>query len=407
MWLRTTGEANKLRKKFAIRVTGYGRLLSIFSVYESISNWCPKMVDERIEKLAKLCVNYSVEVKPKEKVLIQGSEQAFPLIHEIYKECLLKGAHPTVFPNLDLQYTFFKYAKDEQVRFVSPIEKFVAENTDVTIGIFCEPNPKRLTNIDPEKVSLRAASRKELSQIFFKRVEEGTLRWTGLPYPIAAQAQEAAMSLEEYEDFVYSSCFVDKPDPVEEWRKVHMQQEKASNFLNKVSEIHLVGEDTDITFNVKGRRWINCSGRENMPDGEIFTGPLENSVNGTIRFTYPGLVSGREIEDIRLTFKNGKVAEASAAKGDDLLQQLLKIEGADRLGETAIGTNYGITKFTKNMLFDEKMGGTIHMAIGNSYPETGGVNESAIHWDILKDMKKNGEIYADNKLFYKNGKFII
>ena len=215
------------------------------------------------------------------------------------------------------------------------------------------------------------------------------------------------MSLEEYEDFVYTSCFVDKPNPVEEWRKVHTQQEKASNFLNSVSEIHLVGEDTDITFNVKGRKWINCSGRENMPDGEIFTGPLENSVDGTIRFTYPGLVSGREIEDIRLTFKNGKVAEASAAKGDDLLQQLLKIEGADRLGETAIGTNYGITKFTKNMLFDEKMGGTIHMAIGNSYPETGGVNKSAIHWDILKDMKKNGEIYADNKLFYKNGKFII
>jgi aminopeptidase len=144
-----------------------------------------------------------------------------------------------------------------------------------------------------------------------------------------------------------------------------------------------------------------------MPDGEVFTGPIENSANGTIRFTFPGIFSSREIEDIKLTFKDGRVVKASAAKGDDFLQQTLKIEGANRLGETAIGTNYGITRFTKNMLFDEKMGGTVHMALGNSYPESGGKNTSAIHWDILKDMQKDGEIYADGKLFYKNGKFLI
>ena len=365
------------------------------------------MVDERIEKLAQLSVHYSVNVKPREKVLIQGTEQALPLINELYKECLLADAYPTVMPNLDVQYTFYKYAKEHQLKFVSPLEKFMLENIDVSIGIFCEPNPKGLSNIDPNRIRMRTASRKELAGIFFKRVAEGKLRWTGLPHPIDSQAQEASMSLEEYEDFVYSSCLVDREDPITEWKKVYQQQQKICDFLNQASEIHIIGEDTDLTFNVKGRKWINCSGKENMPDGEVFTGPIEDSVNGTIRFTFPGIVSGREVEDIKLSFKDGKVVKASAAKGDELLQQLLKVEGTERVGETAIGTNYGITKFTKSMLFDEKMGGTIHMALGNSYPESGGKNESAIHWDILKDMKKDGEIYADDKLFYKNGKFLI
>lgn len=365
------------------------------------------MVDPRIEKLAKLCVHYSVNLKPKEKVLIQGHPSAFPLINEIYKECLLSDAYPLTYGNLDLTYTFYKYAKEHQLKFVSPFEKFLAENIDVTIRVYCDPNPKKLTNITPEKVKTHAAARKELMEIFNKRTSEGKLRWTLLPYPIRAQAQEASMSLTEYEDFVYASCLVDKEDPIAEWKKIHQRQEKICEFLNKVNEIHITGEDTDLTFNVKGRKWINCSGEENMPDGEVFTAPIENSANGTIRFTFPGIVAGREVEDIKLTFKDGKVVDASAVKGNELLQQILKIEGANRIGEAAIGTNYAITRFTKNMLFDEKMGGTIHIALGNSYPESGGLNKSAIHWDILKDMKKDGEIYADNELFYKNGKFLI
>lgn len=365
------------------------------------------MVDPRIEKLAKLCVHYSVEVKPEEKVLVQGSESAFPLINEIYKECLLSDAYPLIMANLDVAYTFFKYAKEHQLKFVSPFERFMVENIDVRVGVYCEPNPKRLTNIEPSRIRMHAASRRELSEIFHKRVAEGKLRWTVLPYPINAQAQEASMSLAEYEDFVYSSCLLDKENPIAEWKKIHQQQEKICEFLNQADKIHIIGEDTDLTFNVKGRKWINCSGKENMPDGEVFTAPIENSANGTVRFTFPGIVAGREVEDITLTFKDGEVVKASAAKGDELLQQLLKIEGADRIGEASIGTNYAITKFTKNMLFDEKMGGTIHIALGNSYPESGGLNKSAIHWDILKDMKKDGEIYADSKLLYKNGKFLI
>lgn len=365
------------------------------------------MVDQRIQKLAHLCVHYSVDVKAHEFVLIQGSELAFPLINELYKECLLSDAYPMVLANLDTQYTFYKYAKDHQLEYVSPVQKFIGENTDVSISIFCEPNPKGLSTVDPARMRIRAASRKELADIFFRRVAEGKLRWNGLPYPISAQAQEAAMSLEEYEDFVYNSCLLDREDPVKEWKSIHQQQQGICEFLNQEKQIRVVGEDTDLTFDVDGRRWINCSGSENMPDGEIFTGPIENSTNGTIRFTFPGIFSGREVEDIELTFKDGRVVKASAEKGDDFLQQTLKIEGADRLGETAIGTNYGITRFTKNMLFDEKMGGTVHMALGNAYPESGGKNRSAIHWDILKDMRKEGEIYADGKLFYKNGKFLI
>ncbi len=278
---------------------------------------------------------------------------------------------------------------------------------DVQIYVWCELNPKRLTNINPSKITVHQTSKKEYYEIFRKRYAEGKLKWVGLPYPVNAEAQEATMSLAEWEDFVYSSCLVDNENPIAEWKKIHKQQEKICNFLNQVDEIHIIGEDTDLTFGIKGRTWENCDGKINMPDGEVFTTPLENSANGTIRFTFPGIYSGREIEDITLAFKDGKVVKASATKGNDLLQKTLKIEGADRIGEAAIGTNYDITKFTKNILFDEKMGGTIHIALGDSYPETGGQNKSPIHWDILKDMKKDGEIYADGKLFYKDGKFLI
>ena len=215
------------------------------------------------------------------------------------------------------------------------------------------------------------------------------------------------MALPEYEDFVYGSCMIDEEDPIAEWQKIREEQEITCEFLNQAENIRIIGEDTDLTFKVSGRKWINCSGEKNLPDGEVYTAPIEDSADGRIRFTYPGIFLGREIEDIELTFKAGEIVAASAAKGDEFLQQLLKIEGAKRIGEIAIGTNYRITRFTKSMLFDEKMGGTIHMALGfNPEAKTGGLNKSAIHWDILKDMKKGGEIYADNKPFYKDGKFL-
>lgn len=367
------------------------------------------MVDKRIEKLAELCVRYSVAVKPKEKVVIRGSPAATPLINEIFKECLLSGAYPWIaypLPNLYVDYTLFKYAEDHQLKFVSPFDRFIYENMDVSINVRSELNPRRLTNVDPALVKTYQTSIGELRGILTKRAAEGKLKWTLLAFPITDEAQEASMSLTEYEDFVYSSCLVDKKDPIGEWKKIHKQQEKICSYLNEAETIRVVGEDTDLTASVKGRKWVNAGGDKNMPDGEIFTGPVEDSVNGQVRFTFPGIYMGREVEDITLTFKNGRIVKASAAKGEGLLKELIKIKGADRVGELAIGTNYGIKRFTKNMLFDEKMGGTIHMAIGNGYPETGSLNKSAIHWDILKDMEKNGEIYADDEIFYKNGKFL-
>jgi aminopeptidase len=345
-------------------------------------------------------------LKPQETVLIRGSDHARPLINEVFKECLLSDAYPIVMPMLDLDYTFYVHAKEHQLKFVSAFEKLRVETIDAQISIRCETNPKALTTIDPSKIRTHRAAWRELAETFNRRTAEGKLKWALLPYPINAQAQEAGMALEEYEDFVYRSCMVDKENPIEEWRKIGRAQEKTCRLLDNVSQIRIVGEDTDLSLRVKERKWINSDGKRNMPSGEVFTAPVEDSVDGTIRFTYPGIYAGREVENITLTFEAGRVISASAAKGSELLQEIIKIEGADRLGEVAVGTNYGINKFTKNMLFDEKMGGTIHMALGNSYPESGGLNRSAIHWDVLKDMKKGGEIYADGKLVYKDGEFL-
>ena len=367
------------------------------------------MVDPRVERLAKLCVQYSVAVKPKEKVLIRGSALAYPLINEIYKECLRSDAYPLILPGLDVDYTFFKFAKKHQLRgdFVRSVRKFILKKIDVEINVFCHSNPKGLTGVDPAKIATLASAWRDYKDLWTKRQASGELRWTLLPYPITAGAQEAAMALPEYEDFVYKSCLVDTENPVREWKAIHTSQQRICKFLDKVDEIRITGQDTDLTFSVKGRKWENCDGKLNMPDGEVFTAPVENSANGTIRFSYPAIYSGREVEDITLTFKDGKVEKADAAKGNELLQEILKVDGATRIGEAAVGTNYGITRFTKNMLFDEKMGGTVHMALGDAYPQTGGLNRSAIHWDILKDMKKDGEIYADGKLIYKKGKFRV
>ena len=215
------------------------------------------------------------------------------------------------------------------------------------------------------------------------------------------------MSLAEYAEFVFGAGLMNEDDPVAHWREIDAQQDKICQFLNTRSQLRIVSKDTDISMSIAGRKWINCSGHENFPDGEVFTGPVEDSVNGHIRFSFPGIYAGKEIEDIRLEFKDGKVVKATAAKGEELLQALLDTDaGARYVGEVAVGTNFGIQKFTRNMLFDEKIGGTVHLAIGASYPESGGKNESGIHWDMLCDMREGGEIYADGQLIYKSGKFL-
>jgi len=367
------------------------------------------MKDIRIEKFAKLLVNYSLNIQEKEMVWIESTHLAEPLVKEIYKETLKKGAYPDVYlmPSF-LRGTFYKHANSHQLNFVSPLDSLPLDRYTTMLTIQASYNTKELSNTDPKIITAHSLARKTLTSKFMEKVAKGALKWCGTLFPTPAYAQESEMSLEEYEDFVFTACHLDKEDPIAEWQKISKEQQKIIEKLENIEELHILSKDTDLKMKVKGRRWINCDGKENMPDGEIFTSPLEDTVEGKIRFTYPAIYAGREVKDVFLTFEKGRIITAKAEKGEDFLTSILEQdEGAKYVGEISIATNYSITKFTKNILFDEKIGGTIHLAIGASIQETGGKNIAAIHWDMVCDMKECGEIYADGKLIYKNGKFII
>jgi aminopeptidase len=362
-----------------------------------------------VEKLAVLATEYCLPISEGKKVGIIGNVIATPLIQQLYKHILLKGGHPESRSIVDgLEELLLTHGNDKQITFVSPFTQFFANEIDAAFRIFAETNVKRLSTIPPTKLRQHVASQREIIETLTKRLlKPGS--YAIIPYPTLAFAQEAEMSLFEYQDFTAKACFLDKKDPVKEWKDLSKAQENAVKQLNKAKNMRFVGKDTDLKLSVERRKWVNCDGHVNMPDGEIFTCPIENSAQGQIRFTYPGIYHemGREVTDITLTFKNGEVAKAEAEKGEDFLKEIIKAdEGAKRIGELAIGTNTGIDKFTKNILFDEKMGHCIHLALGLAPlpQETGGKNQSSIHWDLLKDMR-TGEIYADNELIYEKGKF--
>lgn len=361
-----------------------------------------------IEKLAKLLVHYSLGVKKGQTLAIQSTLQAEPLLEAVYKEAILVGAHVTTLLGLpNGPEIFYKHASQEQLEYISPLNEFLAEKIDNRLHIMAEYNTKALSGIDPQRISTSRRAGAKLQARFMERAAAGEMRWTLTGYPTNAAAQEANMSLAEYAEFVFGAGLLYHGDPVAEWRKIDAQQEKICDFLNRQSNLHILSRDTDITMSIAGRKWINCSGHENFPDGEVFTGPVEDSVTGYIRFSFPGIFAGQEIEDIRLEFEKGKVVKATAAKGQELLHALLETDtGARYVGEVAVGTNFGIQKFTRNMLFDEKIGGTVHLALGAAYPESGGKNVSGIHWDMLCDMREGGEIYTDDQLIYRNGKFL-
>ena len=367
------------------------------------------MADPRVETVAKILVDYSVKVQPKQLVRISGGPQAAPLILALYQKVLERGAHPflQVEPE-EAEELFYTYAGDAQLDYVPPFMRDIIEQIDAGIGIWTDVNTKQLTNADPAKQSRRAVAMRPLRDRFLERAAKKELRWSGTIHPIQAFAQDAEMSLREFEDFVYKACLVHEPDPIKAWKKISKEQQRVTNWLNKARQIHVVGPDTDLRLKVGGRTWVNCDGHENFPDGEIFTGPIEDSVNGHIRYTYPACLHGREVEDVRLQFKDGKVTKATAAKNEEFLLQMLKADkGARYVGEFAFGTNSGIQRFTKNTLFDEKIGGTIHLALGTGYPESGSKNKSAIHWDMVCDLRKGGEVRIDRTLFLKDGKILI
>ena len=365
-------------------------------------------MDNRISKLAKLIVNYCIDVKDGDEIIVSAGLEALPLIRELYKEILINGGYPLIINIRDevLDEIFYKYAPDKILEHVSPIEKMIYEKVNAFISILSPSHTKPLSNIDPEKMRKRSKARFELTRIFMERSAKKELRWTVAPYPTKALAQEAGMGLLEYMDFVFRATMVNLEDPINAWIEKAKEQQKIADFLKKVSELKYEGSGIDLYLRVDGRIWINDDGKYNMPGGEVFSAPIEDSVEGYIEFDYPAIWRGREVEGIKLVFHKGVVIEAKARRGEDFLRKMLETdEGAKRLGEIAFGLNYGIDRFTKEILFDEKIGGTIHMALGAAYPETGGKNKSSIHWDMIKDMKRH-KVYADGDLIYENGYFI-
>uniref|UniRef100_A0A7C6A8S2 Aminopeptidase n=1 Tax=candidate division WOR-3 bacterium TaxID=2052148 RepID=A0A7C6A8S2_UNCW3 len=367
------------------------------------------MTDPRIEKMAEVLTQYSLALKKGDLFRIDGSYLAESLIKAVYKEALLLGAHPYTMVTIEgLQEIFYKNSSDDQLKFVSEIDRFSYEKLDANLTIWGEWNTKYLSNVSPQRIATYLGARKELFNRRLERIAQHELRWCGTLFPTQANAQDAEMSLAEFEDFVFAGALVDKPDPIKEWQKLSNEQATFIQELSKCHQFRVKALDTDLTFQVNGRKWINCDGHLNFPDGEIFTCPIEESVQGTIRFTYPAVYQGKEVEDVRLQFAEGKVVKASAAKGEEFLNSLLNTDaGAKYVGEFSFGNNYGIQRFIKHTLFDEKIGGTIHLALGAALPEAGGKNKSGIHWDMVCDLRKGGEIYGDGELIYQNGKFLI
>ena len=369
------------------------------------------MINPIYEKLAKLVVSYSLKIKKGERVIIDSPTIAEDLIRAIYVEVLKVGAHPYLDIGIEgTDVLFYKYASEEQLLYLDNAIKFIYKEFDCLIWINADYNTKKMSLIDPKKIAKRQGSeeRKKFWKMMDGREIKGEFRWISLAFPCNSFAQDANMDLFSYTDFVNKTMFLDKEDPIQEWKNLEKNQQKYVDYLKKFDKIQVLGEDTDLEFSVKGRKWLSSSGHINLPDGEIYTGPVEDSVNGRIRFTFPGIRLGNEIENVYLEFKDGIVTSASAQKGEELLSEILKIENANKIGEFAIGTNYEITQFTKNMIFDEKIGGTLHCALGDGYKITGSKNESAIHWDLLKDMRVPGsKILADDEVVYKEGKWLI
>ncbi|MBD3368608.1 MAG: aminopeptidase [Candidatus Eisenbacteria bacterium] len=360
-----------------------------------------------LEKFAKLIVEYCLDVDKGDLVQINGVPLAAPLVKEVYRETLKAGGHPFVRVGLPgLGPVFYETAGDEQLSYVNPVDIYQVKEIDKVVSIRAPENKKALTNVDPARQQKANRSRKDLREIFMKRAGDGELDWCGTLYPTNALAQDAEMSLDEYEDFVFRACMLHRKNPVSAWKTMRRKQAKICSYLGERKKLRIVREGTDLTLSVEGRKWINSDGRHNMPSGEVFTAPVEDSVNGTIQYSFPAVWGGREVHGVRLTFKDGRVVKASAEKGEDFLLSTLDTdEGSRVLGEVAVGTNQYIQQFTKNILFDEKIGGTVHLAVGAAYPESGGVNTSGIHWDMITDMRDGGKIYADGKLIYKNGEF--
>lgn len=361
------------------------------------------------QKYAKVLVEYSTDVQKGDIVIIRAESQAQPLVKAVYEEVLKKGANPICKISLPgIAESYFKYASNEQLEYLDPFSLNEYKTAHKFISIGAPYNTKNMAKVDPEKLAKRSSANKPLSKTLLERAAKGELSWVICDFPTEALAQEGKMSLDDYTEFLFNACHLYENDPVSKWKEIGKKQDKLVEYLNKTSKIRYVGEKTDLTFSTEGRKWISCCGLNNFPDGEIFTSPVEDSAEGEIYFDFPQIYRGNEAKGVWVRLEKGKVVEAKAESGEDFFKKMItQDEGASFVGEIAIGTNKEIQQITGNILFDEKIGGSIHMALGASYPEAGGKNESGLHWDLIKNMKNGGKIYADDILIYENGDFLI
>jgi aminopeptidase len=365
--------------------------------------------DSRVEALAQILVRYSTRVQKGDVCVIQGTTTGEPLIQAVYEEILRAGGLPVMqLTTEQAQAAFFDLASDEQLDWVQPPAEWTAENADVRIVVMADANPRALSGADPAKQARASRARRKIMETSMQRAAEGKHRWSLTLFPTHAYAGEAGMSLSAYEDFFYGACLATDADPVTAWQRQSDEVTRLAEWIEGRDEVHIVAPGTDIKLGVAGRHWIPCVGTHNMPDGEFFTGPIEDSVNGEIAFSLPAAYGGREVSGVRFRFVDGKVVDASAERGEDFLIEMLDTDDGSRtLGELGIGTNYGIVAGTKEILLDEKIGGTVHMAIGAAYPESGGTNESAVHWDMVCDLRQGGSIAVDGIELQRDGKFVV
>ena len=366
------------------------------------------MTDPRVERLAELLVEYSLGLRERQMLRIDGAVVAAPLVLALYRAALAAGAHPYTKVGLEgLAEILLEEGSEAQLEYVPALDWREIELIDALVTIWSEENTRSLSGVDHTRQSRLIAARRELSERRFERISSGEIHWCGTLFPTHAHAQDASMSLEEYERFVFGACHVEDEDgAVAHWRSVSRSLSARARELEAVQELRVVGPDTDLRVRVGGRRWLVADGKRNMHDGEVFTSPLETETEGEIRYAFPASFQGREVEDVRLRFEGGRVVGAEARRGGDYLRSLLELEGASTLGEVAFGLNYEIDRFTHNILFDEKIGGTMHFALGSSFAEAGGRNTSALHWDMICDLREGGEVYADGELVWQAGRFL-
>jgi aminopeptidase len=371
--------------------------------------WRDPVRDPRVTALAQILVRHSTQVAEGDVCTIEGESGAEPLLQAVYEEVLKAGGNPIVHMAMAGQSaSYFEHASDRQLDWISPVAEWAVENADVRIAVMASENTRALSKVPPERQARRQAATQELMKRAMERSAEGEYRWALTLFPTHAYASEAGLSLAAYEDFYYGACLATDSDPVGAWKRQSEETERLADWIQGRSEVHVTGEGTDLRLGIEDRNFIPAGGTHNMPDGEFFTGPIEDSAEGEIFFHLPATYAGREVSGVRFRFQGGKVVDASAEKGEGFLVEMLDTdEGARRLGELGIGTNYGISEGTGEILLDEKIGGTVHLAVGRSYPETGGVNESAIHWDMICDLRRGGQIEVDGEPLQRDGQFVV